>query len=217
MRDGRPLSGQGANCTERVVEIPWVLRHLPPRVGRLLDIGTAFAPVAYQRELVRLAADERHGVDLADFALRGVVAHRADVRALPFADGVFDRVVCISTLEHIGLDNERYFAPDGRPLDEQGDLTALRELGRVTAPGGRVLVTVPAGVACTRDWYRQYDAEAWTGLAERAGLAVERLDCFEHDAARGWQACPPEALPLRDYEQGAVASAAVICSELRPR
>jgi hypothetical protein len=50
----------------------------------------------------------------------------------------------------------------------------------------------------------------------RAGLAVERLDCFEHHPQRGWQACAPETLATRDYEQGAVAAAALICSELRP-
>jgi hypothetical protein len=144
-----PLEGQGAGCSERVVEIPWVLRRLPRPVGKLLDVGTAFAPVAYQRELARLPAVEIHGVDLVEFDVRGVVAHRADVRSLPFPDGAFDRVVCISTLEHIGLDNQRYFAPDGSPLDEMGDVTALRELGRVTAAEGRVLVTVPGGGRAT--------------------------------------------------------------------
>jgi SAM-dependent methyltransferase len=49
-----------------------------------------------------------------------------DALALPFADGEFDRVVAAEVLEHI---------PD--------DLGALRELVRVTRPGGTVALTVP--------------------------------------------------------------------------
>ena len=60
-----------------------------------------------------------------------MVAHQADARALPFADGSFDRVICISALEHMGLDNERYLGADNSARDESGDVTALRELGRV--------------------------------------------------------------------------------------
>jgi SAM-dependent methyltransferase len=210
-----PLTGQGAGLTERVVEIPWVLRRLPRPAGRLLDVGTAFAPPVYHRQLVRLPAAERHGVDLAAFELDGVVSHRGDVRALPFEDGSFDRVICISTLEHIGLDTERYVGPDGHPRDESGDLTALRELGRVAGPGGRVLVTVPGGRAGTFDWFRQYSVPAWRELVARAGLEIEELDTFEQDLARGWRTCTPEELERRTYDVDAVGAGAVICAELR--
>lgn len=50
----------------------------------------------------------------------------ADLTALPFADDAFDLVVCSHVLEHV---------PDDR--------AAMRELARVTAPGGLVLVFVP--------------------------------------------------------------------------
>lgn len=211
-----PLTEQGAGLSERVVEVPWVLRRLPRPVGRLLDVGTAFAPVAYQRQLVRLAAEERHGVDLAPFVLAGIVSHRADVRALPFEDGSFDRVVCISTLEHIGLDTERYVGPDGRTRDESGDVTALRELGRVAGPDGRVLVTVPGGSARTFDWFRQYSVERWTELVARAGLTTEALDTFEQDLRHGWRRCDADALARRSYDVDAVGAGGLICAELRP-
>lgn len=47
-------------------------------------------------------------------------------QALPFADGSFDTVVCLNTLEHI------YDAP-----------SVVAELARVVKPGGQVHVTVP--------------------------------------------------------------------------
>lgn len=52
---------------------------------------------------------------------------RGDALALPFADGVFDRVVASEVLEHI--------------VDDQA---AMRELARVLCPGGAMAVTVPS-------------------------------------------------------------------------
>jgi len=54
-----------------------------------------------------------------------ILAH-ADVTDLPFADAVFDIVVCSEVLEHI---------PDSR--------LAISELIRVLKPGGDLVVTVP--------------------------------------------------------------------------
>lgn len=49
-----------------------------------------------------------------------------DARALPFADGSFDRVIAAEVLEHIS-----------------DDRAAIVEIVRVLTPGGRVAVTVP--------------------------------------------------------------------------
>ena len=53
---------------------------------------------------------------------------RGSLTALPYADGSFDRALCLDVLEHL-----RY--------DEQP--RALAELFRVLAPGGELLVSVP--------------------------------------------------------------------------
>lgn len=72
------------------------------------------------------------GIDLADANLRrirGLGMHAVKYNLdgpLPFADGVFDTVVCSEILEHI-------FNPD----------LLLREILRVLRPGGRVILTVP--------------------------------------------------------------------------
>jgi SAM-dependent methyltransferase len=51
---------------------------------------------------------------------------RADLLRLPFPDGLFHRIICAETLEHV---------PD--------DAQAMAELVRVLRPGGRLAVTVP--------------------------------------------------------------------------
>jgi SAM-dependent methyltransferase len=92
-------------------------------------------------------------------ALRAV---RADVRALPFADGEFDAIVSNSTLDHF------------RSTDEI--VRALRELRRVLRPGGRLLLTLdnPANpfVALTKLLPRGLLNRLWLGRGGGARLGL---------------------------------------------
>ncbi|HEY7598360.1 MAG TPA: hypothetical protein VH741_00410, partial [Candidatus Limnocylindrales bacterium] len=51
--------------------------------------------------------------------------------------GRFERVVAISTLEHVGWDEE--------PRDASKSPASLHAIQRLIAPGGKLLVTVPVG------------------------------------------------------------------------
>ena len=125
---------------------------------RVLDVGYANAPAAYLALLLGLGVQELHCVDLARRPLLGAAASRADVRRLPYADRAFALALCVSTLEHVGLNNTRY-----APLAEAdpGDVEALAELARVLVPGGRLLVTVPIGQRENHGWFHQYDQAEW--------------------------------------------------------
>jgi hypothetical protein len=207
LRSGRRLAGF-MDSTERVIEIPWVLRHVDG-AHSLLDVGTAFAPPVMQRRLARLPIPRKVGVDLAPFVLRDVESHTADIRALPFADGEFDIAICLSTLEHIGMDTSRYVEGDDPSAGD--DVTALRELGRVART---VLLTVPGGDQADLGWQRQYSAERLEAAARDAGLQVRQLDIFVHDPTSGWRPAGREALRGRSYGHGAPAAAALLCADL---
>jgi ubiquinone/menaquinone biosynthesis C-methylase UbiE len=110
------------------------------------------------------------GVDLSPDALTFVRARRptttpvqASVEALPFADDAYDAVVGLTVL---------YTVPD--------DATALRELARVTRPGGALLLVEPAFSALGRahdatvHGRRRYRRTALAELATSAGLTVQR-------------------------------------------
>ena len=188
----RELRGPGGS-DERPVEIPWCLARYSGE-PRVLDVGYAFAEPVYLAGLVGLGAAELVGVDLAEAEVPGLRGVVADVRSLPFADGAFDVVFCISTIEHVGADNERYgleAAPGG--LDE-----GLRELRRV---GGRVLVTVPCGEP---------------SRFRSAGFLVFEEEVYEL-GDDGWRSATEfDATGVRYGERGPGASA-VLCAELHPR
>ncbi len=86
---------------------------------------------------------------------------------LPFGDGAFDLAVALDVLEHV---------PDDR--------LALRELGRVVAAGGRLVVTVPqyAWLWGEHDvvshHHRRYTRALLGGRARDAGWEVERMTAF---------------------------------------
>jgi SAM-dependent methyltransferase len=95
---------------------------------RVLEVGVGGGNV-----LERIAG-RRVGIDLSPFILAkararlgaGVGLVRGDAMALPFADGVFDRVYCSEVLEHV-LEPE----------------AVVRQMRRVLAPGGFAVVSVP--------------------------------------------------------------------------
>jgi SAM-dependent methyltransferase len=212
-RGERPRWLQGPpGVDERVIEIPWVLARLGR--GRALEVGYAFAEPPYLAALLQAGFDELVGVDLAEADVPGLAAVRADVRELPFDDRSFDLALCVSTLEHVGADNERY----GLEAEHDGAsrLTALRELRRVLRPDGRLLITVPCGEPGDYGWFHQDDVRGWTKLYVRAGFFVEEQEPYEL-TEDGWRTAPElDTRGLRYGERGPAASA-VLCAELSPR
>lgn len=65
----------------------------------------------------------------------------ADLTHLDFPDNSVISLSSMHVIEHVGLG--RY----GDPLDPDGDVKAIRELCRVLAPGGNLMVAVPVGRA----------------------------------------------------------------------
>ncbi len=140
----------------------------PPGAARLLDAGCGSG-----RTLDDLA---RHGAAVGtELNPLGVEAARsrghdvveAAVEALPHPDDRFDLLTCLDVIEHT-----------------DDDVAALAELHRVTKPGGRLIVTVPAH---PRLWSRhdevnghrrRYAARHLETAAARAGWRLERVTGF---------------------------------------
>jgi SAM-dependent methyltransferase len=128
----------------RYLELPWALAALSTRPGeRVLDLAS---PKLLDVMLARHGAEVVSVDELEDEIERwrrlapkekNLHFERADGRALPFDEASFDRAVSVSVLEHI---------------EEPGDEQALRELGRVVRPGGRIVLTLPYSERYREDW-----------------------------------------------------------------
>jgi SAM-dependent methyltransferase len=75
----------------------------------------------------------------ANISLNNLTSNSGDLMCLPFDSNSIMSISCMHVIEHIGLG--RY----GENIDPQGDLKAIEELIRVTAPGGSILIVVPVG------------------------------------------------------------------------
>jgi SAM-dependent methyltransferase len=139
-----------------------------PAPARVLDAGCGSGRTL--DELSRLGP--ARGVELNPAALaaarsRGHEVVEAPVEAIPHEDAAFDLVTCLDVIEHT-----------------DDDVTALRELRRVTATAGRLVVSVPAH---PRLWSRhdevnghrrRYTRRTLRAAAEAAGWRVERMTGF---------------------------------------
>ena len=133
------------------------------------------------------------------------------MRSLPFDDGSFDQALLVSTLEHVGADNTIYgLAAEDDPGSR---VDALRELGRVLGPRGRLLVTVPLGEPGDHGWFRLDDVAGGTRSSPAAGLFVEEQEAYAL-GEDGWRAAPGFRADGVGYGDRGPAASAVLCTEL---
>lgn len=82
-----------------------------------------------------------------------------DLRSTILKDELFKDIVCISTLEHIGMDNTLIYTQDRRYKEDNssGYREAMVEFRRLLKPGGQLLLTVPYGQYQNHGWLQQFD------------------------------------------------------------
>jgi len=130
--------------------------------GRVVAVDNSNAMLARARAL----CERSH--------LAGVVFQKADIQALPFADGSFQAAYCSMVLHHVA-----------RPV------VAIGEMARVVGEGGKVVV-----IAFTRHnltWMREELAHQWLGfdreemerLFRVAGLRLQRYFTRGRTETRG--------------------------------
>jgi 2-polyprenyl-3-methyl-5-hydroxy-6-metoxy-1,4-benzoquinol methylase len=149
----KPGAVETKQVSERIAEVPYVFRALAglPSGARILDVGAAESTVALSLASLGyevIALDPRP-YPLSHPRLRSVQALVEEWEA----DEPFDAVICLSTIEHVGL------AAYGQEQHEQADLAAMRRLHELTKPGGRLVLTVPFGEYSVDSFERTYDRE----------------------------------------------------------
>ncbi len=120
----------------RQFEWPWVLHHAELQSWHeVLDVGSGWSVLKYAlakrcHSVIALDNDEpsiqKTKESIRRMGFDNIAQLESDVRDMPFSDGRFDRVVCVSVLEHIPNRHE----------------AAVKEMMRVLKPGGCLLLTM---------------------------------------------------------------------------
>jgi 2-polyprenyl-3-methyl-5-hydroxy-6-metoxy-1,4-benzoquinol methylase len=131
--------------SERLVEYGWVVRNIPVGSHTILDVGcfgTLF-PI-----MLASLGFEVWGIDMRSYT----ASHpnfrftKGDINTAALTQNYFDAITIISTIEHIGLNND-------------GDFACVKRLRTLLRPGGTILLTVPFGRSATFAGWRVYDKE----------------------------------------------------------
>jgi len=181
----------GYRLDARLVEIPWVLAHLNNQKGSLLDAGSSLnndvvlssPPLKNKRiSIITLAPESQCYWNLGISYLFG------DLRNLDFRDNLFDSIACISTIEHIGLDNTMYLKnePSDSGKNKHDFLSAIKEIKRVLKPGGRFYCTFPFGEYEDHGWFQQFDSKFADQLIIGFDPKGQKEAVFRYDAD-GWK------------------------------
>jgi len=228
-RDNQKLPEKyGFRIDERIVELPWVISKLDTEKCLLLDAGSAL--------------NFKNILDLNIFNSKKVVIYTlspeetmvrqsnvsyvyGDLRDTILKNNCFDEIVCVSTLEHIGMNNEFLYSNDSKfnecNTDDYKD--AIKEFYRLLKPGGRLFVTVPYGKYENIGWLQQFDSkmiETMINVFDGSSYVVTYYKYFND----GWQIIDKAACNdclyydvhnSSDYEPDYIAAArAVACVEL---
>ena len=173
--------------SERLVEYDFVSRNLvsKQRNARILDVG---ANPELAKKLKEFSGGNWNvfGIDLSE--VDGLSA-RMDARHLGFQDETFDQILCISTIEHVGL------ASNAQDKGTFGDIQTMKELFRVLCKKGSLILTVPYGnrtdktstrIARPTMDTRVYGRDSLVKLVE--GFSIKRQEFYCYRGGR-WQRC----------------------------
>lgn len=177
----------GVGIDERIVEFPLAFQVADfQRPGRILDAGAAMN-LSYIRQAIGVPVasvihfTQSGAKEMCSFQDDRYSYVFGDLRRTEFRDGVFDRILCISTLEHVGMDNSRYGGKDegeingeggsvatgGVPVGGDGShLDTVAEMLRILTPGGQLTITVPYGEAKSHGWYQVFDRDGVVRILE---------------------------------------------------
>lgn len=168
----------GAFDRHYVFHTAWAARVLgKTRPFEHVDIGSW---IPFVTNLSAFIPVRSYDFNRLNISVPGLETGEANLLSLPFESNSISSLSCMHVLEHVGLG--RY----GDPWDADGDLRAMKELARVLAVGGNLLVVFPMGRARIEyNAHRIYDLESAHRLFE--GLKVQEFVLIPDDPLpSGW-------------------------------
>lgn len=187
---------------ERIVEYSWVLLNLNLSHGVILDVGSVGTLLPVEFESLGF---KTYAIDILpyEFYHPNLNIMQGSIVKTDFPDNFFDRVIAVSTIEHIGLG--RYGKED--ILYKGGDKEAIGEIYRILKEDGKLLITVPFGIKAVTPKHRVYDIHSLIELINI--FNIEILNFFKRGEEGYWS---PSSLENVENVNSTKRSVAIACA-----
>jgi len=171
------LKSRKITIGERIVEIPFLYKNLDfHKINKILDLGCVGSKISLQLASLGFKVV---GIDYRPFIFKhkNIEFIQGNFFDINLPAESFDCVICISTIEHIGLP-----AYNIKPF-EQGDRKAIEKIYELLKKGGKLILTVPFGKAIVNQFERNYDQKTLNQLIKM--FKIEELEIYERSKS-GW-------------------------------
>ena len=195
----------GRRLDERVVEYPWTLSRVRKDPSNLMDAGSTLMKYDFLLDHQSLRKKYITVCTLADEKVKVVDRpnlsyHFDDLRSTSLPEQSFDEIVCISTIEHIGMDNTLLYTREEtyRQQELHDYEKTMREFHRLLKPGGQLLMTVPYGCYQNLGWQQQFDRTMlMNAVTAFDGKLIEEI--YFRYTESGWDFSDADASASSEY------------------
>lgn len=154
----------GKYLDERAVEYSWLFSKISISEQSVVDVGSVlnFAYLLKNSKLKRksltittLAPEKK------SYPGPNISYLYEDFRSTTLPAETFDLTICLSTLEHVGLDNTQHYTQntDFAENSTNSYTDFVLNLRKITKPGGTVLLSMPFGEYKNHGWLQVFNQE----------------------------------------------------------
>ncbi len=182
---------------ERIIEYKWIVNELSEKNGRLLDAGSTinFKPILKKLKNFDISIQTLYPEE-KNFNQHSVSYIYADLKNLIFKENYFDYITCISTLEHVGFNNDHYDYYNNKSYSKiennpKDYLNVIKNFHTILKSGGELYLTLPFGKKQVFNHLQQFDSEEIKILKETflPSSSSENFFIYKNHI---WQECREE-------------------------
>jgi SAM-dependent methyltransferase len=177
---------------ERTVEYEFLANNIPSAKTQatILDVGTDESQIIKKLHEYGGIKWHTYCIDISDIKEKSLSKYfsRMDGREMAFRQGIFDLVICISAIEHVGIPSKLY---NIKKIDREGDKRLMSEINHVLKQNGKVILSLPYGNKFNRSEYRIYNRSSLDDLISDFSVIKKEFYLFEKG---GWKKCKRQSI-----------------------
>ena len=183
---------------ERILEYEFLANNIPsPKTqATILDIGNGESQIIKKLREYGGVKWRTYCIDISDIKEKSLSKYfsRMDGRVMAFHQQTIDLVICISTIEHIGIPSKLY---NIKKIDTEGDKKLMSEINRVLKQDGRLILTLPYGNRFGTSEYRIYNRSSLDDLISNFSVINNEFYLFNKGT---WKKCKGQSI-ADEYSQ----------------